>query len=333
MHGPVLFWHHGVVQYSKPHLAYDQQVQLLARRGLDTGNDADAVGALKRIGYYRLSAYTYPMRAFVPGDGPIRSDQFVDGARLADAVALHDFDHRLRRTLMPAIQSLEVVLRTRVAYRLGKHGALAHLDCSGLDQRECNAASRGPEHLRTKYEVWREEYDALQRKANREDYVAHFATKYEGKVPVWAATEFMTMGCLIGLFRMMQPKDARRIAEEFGVKNQQILFGWLKALNVLRNHCAHNARIWNRSMVYPPDKINVRMVGPDLHHLTSADTHKVYFLASVLAYMLGQVDPQSRFVSDLRTTMGKFPSVLGWTPETTMGFTEQWASEQLWKAR
>lgn len=104
----------------------------------------------------------------------------------------------------------------------------------------------------TKYDTWRSEYDSLQRKAGREDYVAHFATKYDGDVPVWAATEFMTMGCLIGLYRMMQPKDQRRIAEEVGVKNPQVLFGWLKALNVLRNHCAHNARIWNRSTVYPP---------------------------------------------------------------------------------
>ena len=138
------------------------------------------------------------------------------------------------------------------------------------------------------------------------------------------------MGCLIGLYRMMQPKDARRIAEEVGVKNPQVLFGWLKALNVLRNHCSHNARIWNRSTVYPPDKINRRMVEEELHHLVSADTNKVYFLTAVLAYLLRHVDPDSRFASDLRTTMGKFPSVLGWTPGHTMGFVDGWSTEALW---
>ena len=72
------------------------------------------------------------------------------------------------------------------------------------------------------------------------------------------------------------------------------------------------------------------MVGGDLHHLVSADTNKVYFLTAVLAYLLRHVDPDSRFASDLRTTMSKFPSVLGWTPEDSMGFVDGWASERLW---
>lgn len=207
------------------------------------------------------------------------------------------------------------------------------MDRSGLDPQRCDAVPPGPDREGTRYGTWRREYDSLQRKAAREDYVIHFTTKYDGEVAVWAATEFMTMGCLIGLYRMMLPKDARRVAEDFEVKNPQVLFGWLKALNVLRNHCAHNARIWNRSTVYPPDKINVRMVGRELHHLVSADTNKIYFLVAVLAYLLRPVDPDSRFASDLRTTMGEFPSVLGWTPENSMGFVDGWATEALWSVR
>ena len=58
--------------------------------------------------------------------------------------------------------------------------------------------------------------------------------------------------------------------------------------------------------------------------------NKVYFLTAVLAYLLRHVDPDSRFASDLRTTMGKFPSVLGWTPENTRGFVEAGWTERLW---
>ena len=72
------------------------------------------------------------------------------------------------------------------------------------------------------------------------------------------------------------------------------------------------------------------MVEEELHHLVSADTNKVYFLTAVLAYLLRHVDPDSRFASDLRTTMGKFPSVLGWTPGHTMGFVDGWSTEALW---
>lgn len=185
----------------------------------------------------------------------------------------------------------------------------------------------------TKYESWKREYDSLQSKAKQEEYVRHFTLKYDGNVPIWAAGEFMTMGCLIGLYRLLNTKVAGRIAGELGVKNKDILFGWVKALNVSRNHCAHNARIWNRSTTYPPDQINTRIVGTELHHLVGADRNKVYFLASVLAHLLRQIDPESRFANDFPTTMNKFPKVLGMTPENTMGFVEGWAAEDLWALR
>lgn len=322
------------MEFTKRHLAYPEQVRLLASRGLDVGDETSAIEALKRIGYYRLSAYTYPMRA--PGTGgdavapPHRSDRFVDGSRLVDAVALHDFDHRLRRTLLSSIQTLEVGLRTKVAYHLSKHGPMAHLTRDGLDPLLCDVASRGPDHEGTKYESWRREYDSLQSKAKGEAYVKHFIVTYEGQVPIWAACEFMTMGCLIALYRLMLPRDANRIARELGIRDQKVLFGWVKALNVERNHFAHNARIWNRSTTYPPARIKPRLVEAELHHLATADANKVYFLAAVLAYLLRRVDKSSRFVSDFRTAMNKFPSVLGMTPENTMGFASGWRDQPLW---
>lgn len=322
------------MEYSKTHLTYPEQVRLLARRGLDVGDEATAIAALKRIGYYRLSAYTYPLRTPLPGGTagvhPQRSDEFEPGARLMDAVALHDFDHRLRRTLLPAIQTVEIGLRTKIAYQLGKTGPLAHLTPDALDPAQCRAQASGPDHDGTKYESWRREYDSLQSKAKGEEYVRHFIVKYDGQVPIWASVEFMTMGCLIGLYRLLTPRDAGRIAQELGVKNKDVLFGWLKALNVERNHCAHNARIWNRSTTYPPDRINAKMVNEELHHLAGADRNKVYFLAAVVAYLLHRVDRESRFASDFRTVMKKFPEVLGMTPENTMGFIAGWQAEALW---
>lgn len=324
------------MQFTKTHKTYAQQLELMQSRGMEVGDEAQAMAALKRIGYYRLSAYTYPMREPLSDVGGEqsrlrRSDQFVEGSRLVEAVALHDFDQRLRRCLLAAAQILEVGLRTKIAYHLSKHGAMAHLTQDALDTEECCTSVRGPDHDGTKFEVWREEYDSLQRKAKEEDYVKHFLLKYDGKVPIWAAAEFMTMGCLIQLYKLMSSVDSRRIANEFGVKNPDVLFGWLKALNVLRNNCAHNARIWNRKTVYPPKRINTKVVEDELFHLQSADTHKIYFLASVLGYLVRRVDTRTRFPSDFRTTMKKFPSPLGMTPQNSMGFVEDWEKQALWR--
>lgn len=51
------------MKYNKPHLTYNEQVSLLRQRGLIIDDPPKAVEALKRIGYYRLSGYFYPMRA------------------------------------------------------------------------------------------------------------------------------------------------------------------------------------------------------------------------------------------------------------------------------
>jgi len=51
-----------VSTYNKPHLSFQQQLDLLKARGLEVTDDVAALAYLARIGYYRLSAYWYPLR-------------------------------------------------------------------------------------------------------------------------------------------------------------------------------------------------------------------------------------------------------------------------------
>ncbi|WP_083879477.1 Abi family protein [Schaalia cardiffensis] len=37
----------------------------------------------------------------------------------------------------------------------------------------------------------------------------HFVEGYDSEVPIWVATEFMTMGCLVSLLDLMALKDQR----------------------------------------------------------------------------------------------------------------------------
>ena len=73
------------------------------------------------------------------------------------------------------------------------------------------------------------------------------------------------MGCLVSLLGLMERKDQCTIARELGLKNQDVLLGWLRPLNVLRNHCAHGNRVWNRPVVFQSDRLNLNMLSsPDL---------------------------------------------------------------------
>ena len=48
-------------------------------------------------------------------------------------------------------------------------------------------------------------------KFGKQEFVLHFVQRYDSEAPIWAATEFMTMGCLVSPLDLMVPKDQRRI--------------------------------------------------------------------------------------------------------------------------
>ncbi|WP_278786928.1 Abi family protein [Actinomyces urogenitalis] len=323
-------------------MPFDEQLNLLRNRGLAVADPARAIKDLKRIGYYRLSGYLYPLRRVEQQPGakrPRRLDHYVDGAAFEDGVGLHDFDHRLSQCLLDGLQQVEIGLRVKVGYTLGKRGALAHLDPANLGPkaRQTSSRLRGQTH----YEVWRHQYDQQQAKARngKQEFVLHFEKKYDGNVPIWAAVEFMTMGCLIALLDLLVPRDQRQIARELGVKDQKTLLGWLRPLNVLRNHCAHGNRVWNRTVVFQADRLNLDMLlAPDvLAHLASSPKapvdRKVYFHAATTAYLLRAINPTTTWPESFVNAMGTFPDsgwALGLTPQTSMGFPDHWDELALW---
>ena len=326
------------MQYAKPHLDYNAQVALLQSRGLIIDDRASAVRDLKRIGYYRLSAYTYPLRE--PGEASsdgrtCRADTFVPGARFDDAVRLCDFDARLRGVLLEGLHQLELGMRVRIGYQLGKTSAFGHVDATCLDAARCREPvhrdASGATPPLTLHEAWLKRYMVAKDEAHDEDFVKHFSRKYEARLPVWVATEVMSFGCLVRLFYLLAPKDGNRIASEVLAGNRDVLYPWLRALNVLRNHCAHNNRVWNRSTVYPPFPPPANLVPERLSHLREADPHKVYFLAALCAHLAVSLHPGSRWPTRFAEAMRKFPVVNGMTPENTMGFPESWREQALWR--
>ncbi len=318
------------MDYDKPHLNYNAQVQRLIGRGLDVPDRAKAVAALKTIGYYRLSAYTYPLLS--PGDEPgTRTSTFVEGATLDQVLHLCAFDERLRTELLAGLQRLEIGLRVQVGYNLGKRDRHGHLDAVHLDQVRC-AQVGNEQDGKSAHGAWLSRYDAQQSEAKNEDFVKHFIVKYDGKMPIWAATEFMTFGTLTRLYGLLCDKEANQIARNLEVPTgRDVLEIWFRALNTLRNNCAHNARIWNRATVFPPRRLPAHVAPERIKHLAAADNNRIYYVAALCAHLLLAIDPMSPWPRQFVTTMRKYTPVHGMTPENTMGFPENWDSLKLWE--
>ena len=243
-------------RYDKPALTFDEQLELLERRGMTTEDRVRAVNVLQRISYYRLSAYWYPFKR----DG----DAFEPGTRFEQATRMYEFDRRLRLVILDAIERFEVQARTRVTYQLGHtYGAFGYLE---------------PSHFKPRFDHvgWLKGFLGEVERSH-ETFTKHFRARYEGfpRLPIWMASELMSLGSLSRLVEGLERRDRTALASEWGI-NAQLVPSWLHSITFVRNVCAHHGRLWNRELAISPQ---LPKHDADLAELTNS---RVFAILSIL---------------------------------------------------
>lgn len=325
--------------YSKPHLSFEDQLDLLKSRGLECSDNARAMDLLIAVGYYRLSAYVYPFRILLPENAPrssrvhYRGDNVGDGVTMEHVEALWRFDRSLRLMCLDAIESIEIGMRTRLSYVLGARDPFGHLNAGSLDADACREFIRPLG--KNAFDVWMQKYRKLLKDAAHEDYVVHHLAKHgdDDRMPIWIAVEFFDLGALVRLFRLLDKTDQNEIAKGVGISGGRLLAAWLRDISYLRNMCAHHSRLWNRSLTYTPRKFNPKQVEPELRHASQSEPRdKIYVLLAIVAYLVTRVDPTQRWPSSaLRPLLAAFPTETGLSPESDMGFPRGWENLPLWR--
>jgi abortive infection bacteriophage resistance protein len=322
--------------YTKSHLTFDEQLAKLKERGLTCSDDVNAVQLLRMVGYYRLSAYVYPFRLMLPAEqrcvsSPVqfRSDHLRPGTTIDHIERLWRFDRDLRLLILDGLETIEIGVRTQVAYVLGARHPFGHLDARQLDKDACAKAL--PRRRGTAFEDWMTRYDKLQHSARSEDFVRHHEAKYGRRLPIWVAVELLDFGALVRLFGLLQPKDQSKIARDLGVRGGPLLARWLPALNYLRNLAAHHGRVWNRTLTYSVGHFNPAQVDPTLSHAArSQPRDKIYLPLGLVAYLTKHIEPNTTWPARLCDLINGFPVETGLAPETDMGFPLAWATLPLW---
>ena len=313
------------MHYTKPYLDIDEQILLLESRGMDIGDRALSVRALSQIGYYRLSAYWYPFREI---QNNIRTDQFRDGAKLHDAVALYVFDKKLRLHILDAIERIEIALRTSITLKMGRFGPLAHRDAAYVHGNFNRSRRPGG---RTKFQDWMTRLDKCEERS-RDEFVTHFRSKYTSErfLPIWISVEVWELGLLSHFLAGMRHADAQAIGQEFGVVDVRVLPSWTRALTFVRNVCAHHGRLWNRAMVDQP-RFPRRGQIPEMDHVLASRTsqEKLYGVCTILAYLTKQLNAGTNWHLRTKELLQTFPNSDLFSTSSA-GFPRNWAQEALW---
>ena len=295
----------------KPHKTYREQVALLVDRGMLIDDEDTAIALLRRVGYYTLSGYSYPFR-FKDSTG-VRTGRFRPGTSLTQVEAIWEFDNRLRAAAFGPLQHVETYLRALLGYHLGEVNPMIH---------------RKPEMLSmdraSDYPLWIAKLDR-QVRDSREEFIVHHREKRNSIVPIWVAVDVLDWGGLSYLYSFAPLGVRDGVAQTFGLNAAQ-LKSWVRALNFVRNVCAHHSRPYNRYYSLTP-KLPRRGLYPALDAIVPAKDSTFAMLTLLQHLALNTLGANTRLLPSVLRT---FPAHSG-MELTSMGAPAEWASSSLWR--
>lgn len=261
---------------------------------------------LAHLNYYRLAAYWLPFEEDHP------THRFRPGTDFDLVLQHYIFDRKLRLLIMDAVERIEVSLRTSWAYHMAhSYGPHALLDRGLFKTR------------------WRhaENVNQLQDtvRSSSEVFIRHFDQYDEPLPPIWVVCEIMTLGQLSKWYSNLgRRRDRNAVAQTYGL-DEVNLTSFLHHLTVVRNHCAHHARIWNREFTFlwklprkKPPKLN--------ENFNRDDDRRIYNTLVMLAYLMDIMGPNSwkKRMDDL---FAEHPDV----NLRAMGFPAGWRDKPIWR--
>lgn len=299
------------MRFTKPALTLDEQVELLVGRGMG-GEKERIFRRVEAVNYYRLAAYWHTFR--VEG-----TDAFRPGTHIDTVWDRYLFDRRLRLLTLDALERFEITARTRIAHELAvQYGPFGYVEDGLLFAKQ-------PEH-------WTKFNAQLRKEVERsgEEFLQHFRKHYgdhHALPPIWVAIEIMAFGSVVTLYQGA-PKPVRdNVASFFGVP-AIVVESWLRCLNVVRNICAHHARLWNRTLGVRPMLPRATRY-PDWHKPVAIKNDQIFAALTILAYTLNRVAPRSGWGQRLETLFRDHPDI----HLSALGFPDDWRNCPIWTAR
>ena len=284
-------------------------ILLLKNRGLSIMDEQKAINYLANIGYFRLSAYCYPLL-----DEPKTNHIYKSGATFDLAMNMYLFDRKLRILLFNEIEKIEVAIRS----------AMNNWICDALndvfwmtDIRHFNNSAIFAKRL----SIIQSELD----KAN-EEFIVHFKNKYADPYPpAWMIAEIAPFGVLCSTFNNLKYRSIKKkVANYFGL-SVPVFSSWMVSLVSLRNLCGHHSRTWNRENPLIPAPLRSPAF-PWIDESTT-DMKRIYFRICIIKYLLFTVSPNNTFTQKLKALLAEFPTI----DVKAMGFPQNWDNEPLWK--
>lgn len=290
--------------YNQQQISVEQQIEILKKEGLIFTDENKANHLLNHISYFRFKNYLHPLRV-------VGERCFKDGTIFEQAYNLYRFDSELRKMICSELEKIEISIRTQLSYiQTANAGVFWFANTDNFNQSSFHQTL----------------IDKLQGELGRsdDDQVLNFRNQYcDPFPPSWITMEVTSFGTLSMMYKGLKGGQSKRALANYYGLSDTVLESWLHAIVYIRNICAHHSRLWNRSLRIRP-LIPRRSNHPFLLNQTA--NNRVFYVLSVILYLLQTVNPQNSFAKRVSNLLEKYPFV----DARAMGFPRNWQDEPLW---
>lgn len=264
--------------------------------GIEVLDIAKAENVLLEIGYYRLKGYFFDLIDPTTKKLPI-------GTTFDMILSIYKFDTELSRILFEFLTKIEIALRARLVVALSNYNdALILNDPSKFEDKE---------------RYWKNQTSIASEIARSSDvFIKHNFKKHEGAIPIWAAVEVMSFGTLSKVIKTLKTGEKSAYSTlasyyrfktskgKMAAPSKEMLSSWIQAVSVMRNICAHNSRIYNRSFSTIPKLIATDIINPP------PKFNGVYQIILAMKYLRPSDNSWTNFVSELDSLFKVYSNIV-----------------------
>ena len=270
---------------------------------------ADVEKALKSVGFYRLRGYSFHLY-----DNATK--KYVPETRFEDILKLYQFDQELSGLIFSMISQIEVSLRARLVEALLIYGDALVLQDSSI--------------FKDKKLYWQNLSIVASEIARSNDvFIKHNFDNHDGEVPVLAVVEVLSFGTLSKIIKNLKTgleSSYAILAANYQYKSkkgnlikpsQKMFASWIQTVSVMRNMCAHNSRIYNRTIHTTPEILDADKIIPQPVH------NGLYQILLAMKYLRSSDEEWTIFVDKFDKLIQKNKSIISLT---AMNFLTDWKS-------
>ena len=291
----------------KEYKTFNQQLTILRKRGLVVPTDGRPKRFLEQENYYNvINGYKDLFLQKDSNGNCITPEVYIENTHFNELKSLFLLDRDLRILFLKYILIFENSIKTVISHEFTRKYSKPN---SYLEIQ--NYVNNDPKKVLHQISILTK---TIHEKVDKEGAIQHYVEEY-GAVPLWVLVNYLTIGNIAHLYAILIDSDKNTIAKYYSEKynkqhestprlriSKDDLESALKVINLIRNKCAHDERLYNS------DFKNIRVVNIANHFkYTNYDNKKIIVAILYLKVLLDKKYFQ-KFYAELNEIIKKYSS-------------------------